>query len=811
MFYQRIQRGYCNDVVFQLKNIANMKRKLTQEKNKRIYLLRSRNLQIIPKFLQLKVDFLKFENPRCNSIFKYKYDNFLKQVLNLLITECISKINKYKKSIETSIDKVKNTLPNNVLQDFIKCEDERCDRLFISTRDRQIKKLETLLNKNTIYEENNKSKWITNLTEVELPKNVEEVLQLGPKYAVPYNNNKVPYEDIIAGVEVGIETKNEVEKNDIRRKVSNILEKCKNKPQKQTQEEKVTNKKIQETKKFIKENPDIRILNADKSNATVIIYKEDYASKMKELLEDNNTYREIKRDPTNRLQEKNNKMVQEWMDEHTIDLKSASNLKIRNGIAPKIYGLPKIHKQNIPLRPIVSCIQSPLYSLQKYLTNILVNIVGKTKYHVKDSWEFAAFIKQQIIPPGYKIISLDVISLYTNIPTTTATIVIEKNWKKLKPHTKLDKEQFMKALDLCLNSTYFEFEGKIYEQIFGLPMGAPLSPVVANIVLEELEEQCLKKCTFEIPFYKRYMDDIVTAIPSNELNNVLNVFNSYHPKIQFTCEEETKNNELNFLDMTIKHENGHVSTTWFTKKTWTGRYTNYKSEIPQAWKNNVAVALTDRAIKLTTPENRKDQLTKVKKTLKENNFPAEQINKIIRERVHVLYNGRNENKKASNEEKTQKKLVVIPYVRNVSEKINKVLKGYDIQTVNKNNNTIRNIYPHIKSKTQKEDKTHTVYSIPCGGCEGTYVGQSKQYLKNRLRAHAYGIKGRNGENTALKKHVAETGHSFKFKETRVIIQEKNEKKRLIKEMIEIKKDNKSINFKQDIEGLSNIYFKLIKN
>ena len=91
-----------------------------------------------------------------------------------------------------------------------------------------------------------------------------------------------------------------------------------------------------------------------------------------------------------------------------------------------IYGLPKLHKNNIPLRPIVSTVGSPTYKLSKFLSNILTNILGNTEHHFKDSGDFHNFIKYKTIPKNYTLISFDVVSLYTNISTGLAVNVIKE-------------------------------------------------------------------------------------------------------------------------------------------------------------------------------------------------------------------------------------------------------------------------------------------------------------------------------------------------------------------------------------------------
>lgn len=78
-------------------------------------------------------------------------------------------------------------------------------------------------------------------------------------------------------------------------------------------------------------------------------------------------------------------------------------------------------------------------------------------------------------------------------------------------------------------------------------MGSPLSPIVADIVLQDIESRALKILRFTPPFYFRYVDDVILAVPPRLLNHTLDTFNSFHPRIQFTT-EIGDNNKLSFLD-----------------------------------------------------------------------------------------------------------------------------------------------------------------------------------------------------------------------------------------------------------------------
>lgn len=69
-------------------------------------------------------------------------------------------------------------------------------------------------------------------------------------------------------------------------------------------------------------------------------------------------------------------------------------------------------------------------------------------------------------------------------------------------------------------------------------MGSLLSPIIANLVMQNLEEKVLNSIGSSLPLYYRYVDDIILAAPKNQANNILNISNSFHSKLQFTIEYE---------------------------------------------------------------------------------------------------------------------------------------------------------------------------------------------------------------------------------------------------------------------------------
>ena len=77
--------------------------------------------------------------------------------------------------------------------------------------------------------------------------------------------------------------------------------------------------------------------------------------------------------------------------------------------------------------------------------------------------------------------------------------------------------QFEKSLGICVSNSSFNFQNISYKQKSGFPMGCPLSPIAADIVMDDLETKCVASLPFKLPFFFRCVDDIITAVPANEI------------------------------------------------------------------------------------------------------------------------------------------------------------------------------------------------------------------------------------------------------------------------------------------------------
>jgi len=97
-------------------------------------------------------------------------------------------------------------------------------------------------------------------------------------------------------------------------------------------------------------------------------------------------------------------------------------------------------------------------------------------------------------------------------------------------------------------------------------MGSPLSPVIADAVMRDLETACLSKINCQITLYYRYVDDIVMACPLDKIDSIVSTFNEYHERLNFTIEFEDSRC-LSFLDVLLKIIDNTIQIDWFHKNT----------------------------------------------------------------------------------------------------------------------------------------------------------------------------------------------------------------------------------------------------
>ena len=256
--------------------------------------------------------------------------------------------------------------------------------------------------------------------------------------------------------------------------------------------------------------------------------------------------------------------------------------------SPKFYGLPKVHKEGTPLRPIVSSIGAVTYSTSKELSRILKPLVGKSPHHIHNNQDFMEHLKGIQLGPDEVMVSYDVRALFTSVPMQPALEVIEKLLKEdtgLQIKTSMPTKHIMDLLEFSLRSTYFTYRGKFYEQVEGAAMGFPISPVVANLYMESFEVRALQSSPYPPSVWKRFVDDTFVIMKKAHKEKLLTHLNSVYSN---TTEEPGPDGSLPFLDILITPDkDGRLDTTVYRKPTHTNTSTFIGTVIIQSPQNKV--------------------------------------------------------------------------------------------------------------------------------------------------------------------------------------------------------------------------------
>ena len=319
----------------------------------------------------------------------------------------------------------------------------------------------------------------------------------------------------------------------------------------------------------------------------------------------------------------------------------------------------KNSKESPPLRPIIDTIGSTHYGVGKFISKLL-NPLTQNAYNLKDSFEAADRIKaipSHLYEEGYALVSFDVKSLFTSVPLRkTVNIILDRVYNQNVIQTTLKKRTLKKLiLDTC-SKTAFSYNNVIFEQIDGVSMGACLGPVLANIIMTELEKVVVDRMIDNglIKFYARYVDDTLLLVKPSDINRILQQFNTFHPNLEFTV-DKFENCVPHFLDLEV-HPDG---LSIYRKDTHTAQFVNFSSYTKFNHKVAWIKSLVSRAKRLCSPGKLKNEIESIKRFASYNGFPRWIVSSTIKKC--------NQQRIQEDEDDSQSLVLSLPYLGKESE------------------------------------------------------------------------------------------------------------------------------------------------
>ena len=389
----------------------------------------------------------------------------------------------------------------------------------------------------------------------------------------------------------------------------------------------------------LRSNKNIVITKQDIGSGEVILNKNDFIDKMLVILDDTSKFEKLgptsSNDNTANIKSKLQKRLLELFKEDTIPKSLYQNIRPTGSQTPRMYDLPKTHKTNVPLRPILSMTGSSHHELSKWLASLLEPVLKRFSTHcIRDSFTFADAIQNSKDSNNLFMCSFDISSLFTNVPLEeTINICADALYcDDSDAQPLISKAVFIELMKSATSRVEFSFNDIMYKQIDGVAMGSPLGPALANIFVGFYEEKLFSQISKPSTYF-RYVDNTFAMFRNEEkLENFFKQLNCLHLSLKFTFEKE-KNNCLPFLDVNVERTVTGFETSVYRKPIFTGQYLRWESFSPTKQKTNLISTLVHRALMIYTKSKLNEKLKHIKNILLDNGYPESIIDCNISKKI----------------------------------------------------------------------------------------------------------------------------------------------------------------------------------
>ena len=530
---------------------------------------------------------------------------------------------------------------------------------------------------------------------------------------------------------------------------------------------------------------DLIFSKPDKGNGVVVMDRSDYINKLYNIVNDSSKFNLLTNDPTEKREARLQGYLYRLYKSGHLDEASYKKIRPTGSTPSRLYGLPKIHKQGTPLRPIISQIGSYTYELAKFLVPILMPLTTN-QYTVKDSFSFVNSLMS--LQNVSFMASFDVVSLFTNIPLNeTIELCLDKLYTDTDLVHNLPRKTLKTLLNYACKENHFLFDDKFFDQTDGVSMGSPLGPILANIFMCHFESKALDSYSGVKPgVYNRYVDDCFLIFSNKlECNQFFEHLNQQHSSLSFTMESES-DHTLPFLDIKItRNQDGSLSTSMYRKPTFSGLYLKWTSFVPKQFKINLVNCLLNRAWRIcSSSELFQTEVSFIKDILAANGYPYTFLNSLIHKFNHRKLIGSAKEDKFGPHPKNA--FLHLPYKGNQSIVLKrqlhrlfaKLAPWLKLNIVFSASNKLSRLC-NLKCSLPLLKQSRVIYKVNCSECDEFYIGKTIRRLNTRLKEHM------KDENSSLYRHSFLTDHVIDYCKPEILAKDSNVFRLCVKETLKI--------------------------
>ena len=393
---------------------------------------------------------------------------------------------------------------------------------------------------------------------------------------------------------------------------------------------------------------------------------------------------------------------------------------------PVFYGLPKVHKDPVSLRPVVSNTNSFLAIFSVWLDHKMKSLLPLIRSYVKNSTTIIQELKELTLPEGAKIFSADATSMYTNIDVNLGIATIEdflqSNEKDLPPQ--FPSRLFLDILREVMCNNIFTFGETYWLQLQGTAMGTPSACAYATLTYGHYENTSIIPIfRNQLLYYRRYIDDVLGIwIPQEESPGLTwtdfkNRLNNWGV-LKWTIEEPSTH--TTFLDLNIDINGSSITFSTFQKPLNLYLYLPPLSAHPPGCLKGLIIGELKRYWLQNTTENFEDLVSKFLKRLVARGHPIEKLSPIFNQAALILDGTSKRNSDSTNNDRT----IFIHWTHHPNGLKSNQIKGIYNQTLQPQLNYDKTIVAVSRPQNLKDALTRAALTLQNGKTVQSFIDNS---------------------------------------------------------------------------------------